>query len=88
MNLESLTFFILGLAFGIILGIMGYYTISLQESKKKWTLLMLISILNLAIIWLFVFEKYSEKSLFCIFIVKDVSDRNAYQSNNRTYHGW
>ena len=43
---------------------------------------------NLVIIWLFVFEKYSEKSLFCIFIVKDVSDRNAYQSNNRTYHGW
>jgi hypothetical protein len=34
MNLESLTFFIIGLAFGIILGIMGYYTISLRESKK------------------------------------------------------
>ena len=40
MNLESLTFFVIGLAFGIILGIVGYffYSISLRESKKKWAL--------------------------------------------------
>ena len=38
MNLESLTFFVIGLAFGIILGIVGYcYLISLRESKRKWT---------------------------------------------------
>ena len=33
-------------------------------------------------------EKYSEKSLFYIFIVKYVLDRNAHQGNIRTSHQW
>lgn len=43
MNLESLTFFIIGLAFGIILGIVGYFLFNIITREKKWAILILLT---------------------------------------------